>query len=300
MRRAGVEFCVKLSRDTGVNPTDAYCEALLETIFVGESGEPDVGLQSDPGLFYASLGFAVANQTLRLDHADYQKVAWLCYREAAVVHEHPGSMNRVAWCYYRVEGVRPDSAQAAFWFQKAADLGDLASRAALGAFLLRGDSRAGVAKDAARGFELLRKAVEQGFSPALFQVASCYLRGEGVEEDAAHGVALSLQVTTQEDAVKTAMAQSQLVARYVTGNGVEADTTQAAMWCQRAADGGDEDAIEMLPMIRTCTFCGTTRARQHCERCRKVRYCNAACQAAHWHRETDPHKGHCQRAAASH
>ena len=73
---------------------------------------------------------------------------------------------------------------------------------------------------------------------------------------------------------------------------------QAAMWCQRAADGGDEDGIQMLQFIRTCTFCGATPARQHCERCRKVRYCNAVCQAGHWNREMDPHKGHCRRRAA--
>jgi len=86
---------------------------------------------------------------------------------------------------------------------------------------------------------------------------------------------------------------------------LEADTAQAAMWCQLAADGGDECAIEMLPVIRTCDFCGTTPARQHCERCRKVRYCSAACQAAHWNRATDPHKGPCKEhrrraAQASH
>ena len=78
---------------------------------------------------------------------------------------------------------------------------------------------------------------------------------------------------------------------------MEADTVQAALWCQRAADGGDAEAIELLPLIRTCNFCGKKPARQLCERCRKVRYCNAECQAGHWNRETDPHKGHCRRAA---
>ena len=76
-----------------------------------------------------------------------------------------------------------------------------------------------------------------------------------------------------------------------------ADTVQAALWCQRAADGGDAGAIDMLPLIRTCSFCSSSPARKHCERCRKVRYCNAVCQAAHWNREADPHKGHCRRAA---
>ena len=73
---------------------------------------------------------------------------------------------------------------------------------------------------------------------------------------------------------------------------------QAALWCHRAATGGDAAAVKLLPIIRSCDFCGKTLARQHCQRCRKVRYCGAACQAGHWKRETDPHKGHCRRRAA--
>jgi len=53
----------------------------------------------------------------------------------------------------------------------------------------------------------------------------------------------------------------------------------------------------MLAVLRTCDFCVTPDAAKHwCARCRKVRYCDAACQRAHWNRKTDPHKGHCHRA----
>ena len=34
-----------------------------------------------------------------------------------------------------------------------------------------GDARAGIVKDAARGFELVCQAFDQGFTPALYQVA---------------------------------------------------------------------------------------------------------------------------------
>jgi hypothetical protein len=54
----------------------------------------------------------------------------------------------------------------------------------------------------------------------------------------------------------------------------------------------------MLGVLRTCDFCGALNAAKHwCARCRKARYCDATCQRAHWNRETDPHKGHCRRAA---
>ena len=295
MRRMCVEFRVKLSRDTGTNLTAADCETLLFSRFRRPDNGEEVTLQTDPGMFYMSLGVAVEGQGLPLVHADHLEVAWYCYREAAVVHTHRGSMKRLAICYYG-RGVSHDAVQAGAWYQKAADLGDLPSKFALGSFLVHGDPRAGVTKDAGRGFALLREAVERGYGAALYNMSVCYLNGEGVEKDAAHAVTLLSEAATQDDA-STGMAQSALAACYMEGVGVEADTEQAALWCQRAADGGDAQAIQMLSNIRTCTFCGTTAARKHCERCRKVRYCNTTCQAAHWNRETDPHKGHCRRAA---
>jgi len=82
------------------------------------------------------------------------------------------------------------------------NLGDAPSKSALGSCLMNGDARAGVAKDAARGFALLREAVQLGFTPALFHVAQGYMSGVGVEQDAAHGVTLLRQVIEQGDAAK--------------------------------------------------------------------------------------------------
>jgi TPR repeat protein len=299
-RRACVAFRVKLSRDTGANLTAADCEELLETTFMrvgGPVGGEEVSVQSDPGLFFTTIGAAIeAHQTVVVP--DHLKVAWFCYREAAEVHKHPAGTGRLAECYDAGHGVMEDPAQAAVWYQKAAVLGDVPSKATLGTMLKNGDARAGVATDAARGFALLREAADLGYDFALIQIAECYLKGEGVEQDAARGVSLLRQVINQdEDAVMKASAEAGLAVCYMEGNGVEIDIAQSAMWCQRAADGGDATAIEMLPVIRSCDLCFATLARRHCKRCRTVRYCNAACQAAHWHRETDSHKGHCRRAA---
>ena len=282
-------FSVKLSRDTGVHLTATDCENLLSWSCTWEDGEL-VTLQSNPGRFYACLGAEVAED---LDLPNRMKIAWCCYREAAEVHKHRTGMNRLAYCYYRGEGVTKDPAQAAVWFQRAADLGDAASKAALGAFLFNGDPRAGVAKDAARGLALVRQAFAEGYSQALFQVARCYLRGEGVEKDAAHGVSLLRQAINQGDDMK-ARAETALTVCYMEGNGVEADTVQAALWCQQAVKSGDAQAIALLPINRECNFCGTTPARQLCVRCWKVRYCGPACIAGHWNREMDPHKGPCK------
>jgi hypothetical protein len=293
MRRACVEFRVKLSRDTGVNLPAAACETLMGLDFSWDDGE-EVTLQSDPGRFYTCLGQEVEARTLDISlPANHLKIAWGCFREAAEVHKHPRGMGKLAGCLYTGQGVTPDPAPAAVWYQKAADLGDDASKAALGNMLPDGDARAGVAEDAARGLALLREAADRGHRLAEYIVADCYLRGQGVEKDGAHGVSLLRQVIEQGHSFK-GKAERALTVCYMEGNGVEADTVQAALWCQQAVKSGSEQAIELLPLIRRCDFCGTTPARQLCGRCLKERYCDHQCQLADWHHATDPHKGPCK------
>ena len=103
-RRACVELRVKLSRDAGTNLTAAFCEALLDLTVECEGGE-QVSLQGNPGLFYAGLGAAIAEQTLALVLPNHLKVAWCCYREAAEVHTNPVGMRKLAFCYNTGRGV---------------------------------------------------------------------------------------------------------------------------------------------------------------------------------------------------
>ena len=98
-------FRAKLSQDTGVNLTAAVSEELLGVTF-GDEGGVEVSLQSDPGLFYVSLGTAIFTQSIALDHPNHLEVACGCYREAAEVHTHPEGMNRLAGLLLIGEGVR--------------------------------------------------------------------------------------------------------------------------------------------------------------------------------------------------
>jgi hypothetical protein len=82
-------------------------------------------------------------------------------------------MCQLADCFLRGQGVTKDPAQAVVWFQKAVSLGDTGAKAYLGAFLLEGDPRAGVAKDAARGFALSREAADEGNGLGRYCVAEC-------------------------------------------------------------------------------------------------------------------------------
>ena len=114
-----------------------------------------------------------------------------------------------------------------------------------------------------------------------------------MEKDAAHGVSLLRRSITTVDE-RRADAEMALAVCYAEGNGVEADTVQAAAWCQKAVTSGSELAIEMLAVIRQCNLCFSTPARQLCVRCLKVRYCDRQCQLAHWNHATDAHKGPCK------
>ena len=81
-----------------------------------------------------------------------------------------------------------------------------------------------------------------------------------MEQDAEHGVSLLQQVITQ-GGLAAAKAQGSLALCYMAGDGVEADTRQATLYCKRAIEGGDALAIEMLPDIQRCHLCGTPPAR---------------------------------------
>jgi TPR repeat protein len=103
-----------------------------------------------------------------------------------------------------------------------------------------------------------------------------------------------LQAVTQEDQIQ-AEAQFTLSSCYITGEGVEADTVQAALWCQRAAKGSHPDAIENLPLVRKVRLLRNNARPPAVRPLREGALLYRRCQLAHWNRETDTQKGHCRR-----
>jgi len=65
-RHAGVEYRVKLSRETGTTLTATDCEKLLHTSERVSGGDEQVSPQNNPGLVYACLGEAIAYPMLTL------------------------------------------------------------------------------------------------------------------------------------------------------------------------------------------------------------------------------------------
>ena len=82
--------------------------------------------------------------------------------------------------YHRGAGVDRDTAEAARWYETAADAGDALARYNLGMLILGDGSREANTKNAARHIE---QAAKQGVTAAQNQIAIMYARGVGVESD---------------------------------------------------------------------------------------------------------------------
>ena len=74
------------------------------------------------------------------------------------------------------EGVAKDAAEAVKWYRKAAEQGFAAAQYNLGVCYYSGE---GVAKDAAEAVKWFRKAAEQGFAECPIQPRRLLLQGRG-------------------------------------------------------------------------------------------------------------------------
>ena len=173
---------------------------------------------------------------------------------------------QVANCYMHGIGVREDEEQARRWYRKPAELGNPEAQVGLGEcyfndyYMDRCPNRADCGAEAAKWS---RKALEQGYIPALRVLADCYSCGAGVEEDQEKAIRLTIEAAEQgyapaqfdlgehyryeddEEAVKWyrmaaeqgyGEAQAELGQCYEFGEGVEEDKVKAAMWRQKAAE----------------------------------------------------------------
>ncbi|WP_304975288.1 tetratricopeptide repeat protein [uncultured Acetatifactor sp.] len=173
---------------------------------------------------------------------------------------------QVANCFMHGIGVRKDEEQARRWYRKPAELGNPEAQAGLGQcyfddyYMDRCPNRADCGAEAANWS---RKALEQGYIPALRVLADCYWCGAGVEEDQEKAIRLTIEAAEQgyapaqfdlgehyryeddEEAVKWyrmaaeqgyGEAQAELGQCYEFGEGVEEDKVKAAMWRQKAAE----------------------------------------------------------------
>jgi hypothetical protein len=117
----------------------------------------------------------------------------------------------------------------------------------LSAMYTRGE---GVEKDAVQAVHWCRKAAEQGFAQAQYNLGCMYDErgdeyGEGVEKDAVQAAHWWQKAAVQEYAA----AQYNLGLMYRVGKGVKKDAVQAAHWWQKAAVQGHAAAQRDLGIM---------------------------------------------------
>ena len=96
--------------------------------------------------------------------------------------------------------------------------------------------------------EWFRRAAQQGHPEAQYELALCYLHGEGVAKKPQFEEALRYLVPAAENGI--AGAQYTLGMCYLRGMGVRRSPAEAAKWFQRAAERGNADARTQLAELR--------------------------------------------------
>jgi TPR repeat protein len=95
-----------------------------------------------------------------------------------------------------------------------------------------------VTKDEGEMLKWYRRAAEQNYADAQFNLGCCYATGQGVATNYAEAVKWFRRAAEQNHAE----AQYSLGNNYVRGQGVEVDEVEGAKWLRKAAEQGLGDA----------------------------------------------------------
>jgi TPR repeat protein len=137
--------------------------------------------------------------------------------------------------YYGLKGKSKDYTQAVSWYRKAAEQGYLAAQFNLGHMYQEGY---GVSKDFGLAVYWYRKAAEQDLRQAQYNLGFMYLNGYGVSKDVSQAMSWYRKAAEQD----LGEAQHNLGGMYEHGIGVSKDHRQAISWYLKAAEQGFAEA----------------------------------------------------------
>jgi TPR repeat protein len=135
-----------------------------------------------------------------------------------------------------------DYGQAAIWYRKAAEQGDVDAQVLLG---LLYDLGHGVPQDFTQAASWYRKAAEQGNVDAQYYLGTDYDSGQGVPQDNSLAVVWWRKSAEQGNAD----AQLSLGSAYAGGKGTERDYDQASLWLRKATAQGNTGAENVLGLL---------------------------------------------------
>ena len=175
----------------------------------------------------------VKNMIARAD--DYYKKqeyvqAFYWYQKAAE-QGNVWAQFRLGWLYDSGQGVTQDYNKAVYWYQKSAEQGNAYAQHHLGYCY---DEGHGVTQDYNKAVYWYQKAAEQGDAYAQNNLGYCYYNAQGVPQD--YSKAAYWYQKAAEQGI--ANAQFSLGYCYSYGQGVTQDKAKAAYWYQKAAEQG--------------------------------------------------------------
>lgn len=132
-------------------------------------------------------------------------------------------------------GVKPDSAKAVYWYQKAAEMGNDAAQLNLGVCYEYGR---GVKKDAKTAVKYYVLAAEAGNAAAQCNLGYCYYNGNGVTRDFAKAVIWYKKAAENG----SARAYNNLGYCYERGEGIAKNAKKAVEYYTKSASLGDMSA----------------------------------------------------------
>lgn len=196
---------------------------------------------------------------------------------------------QLARCYEQGLGVAVSFEQAVALYEQAARIGSAPAQFALACFCCATESK----KDTKRAHELLEKAAESGYTPAMVSLATLYtlqskchvkLIESGPVDRFRYNFKTSLlkqrdqlavTMTMTDEDLKVAMkwwrraakrgsaqAQYELALCFRDGRGTEVDLTKALFWMRKAAESGLPEAqlelgvllVQDLPLVKGATI----------------------------------------------
>ncbi len=159
----------------------------------------------------------------------------LTLAKASAENGEPQGATLMGRIYQEGLGVPRDDVQAAQWYRKGVELGDLNAMFAFGVMLAEGGA---IKKDIAGAAKMFEQAAMKGHVTANYNLGLLFLSGDGKPENPRRASA-HLRYAAEHGLPN---AQYDLATLYSTGNGVDADAVEAANWFRRAAEAGLPEA----------------------------------------------------------
>ena len=189
-------------------------------------------------------------------------VAHASEQEAFVPSVHSGENPRniegqiaLANAYFIGRGVPKDAKMAAYWFERAANLGDPSAQNEIGFFYQTG---AGVAKDEQRAFHWYQLAAANGSREAKVNLAIAYLWGLGV----AAQPELAQKLLEEAASARNGIAAAYLGDLARNGIGSQSGESEARRWYEKGANLHNYLAEYHLGMILSDPKWGDTNVKK--------------------------------------